>query len=114
MTDPVLIALITDPVLIALIVGLPLIITAVGNLIVALLNRKQSLKNTELAVGAANKLDIVHGQINGKMEQLLKTTGAEERAVGEAIGRGKELAERQGRVVEAERVEDRAADKQKP
>jgi hypothetical protein len=50
--------------------------------------------------------------VNGKMTQLLKATGAEQRAEGEAAGREKAITERADRVAESERVEDRAADKE--
>jgi hypothetical protein len=103
----------SDTVILALIVGLPLIITAISNLIVAVSARKQSTKNTEIALATASKLDEVHGQINGKMEQLIKATGAEEHAAGVAEGREKSIAERAGRVAEEERVEDRAVEKKR-
>lgn len=59
----------------------------------------------------ASKLDVVHNQINGMKDELVRATGAEQRLVGEATGREKAIAERQERVVEAERVEDRKEDK---
>lgn len=94
----------SDQVLIALIVGLPLIITSVGSFVLSYLSRNISAKT-------AYRLEEVHSQINGKMEELLRARGAEERAAGEAVGREKAITERQDRITEAERVEDRKENK---
>ena len=101
----------SDQVLIALIVGLPLIIAAVGNLYVSIKASALTARTAEIATATAAKLDSVHREVNGKMTQLLETKGAASMAEGEAIGREKATAERQIRVAEAERVEDRVADK---
>jgi uncharacterized protein YoxC len=91
-------------IILALIVGLPLIITAISNLVIAILSRRQ--------VGAVvEKLDTVHGQIDGMKDQLVATTRAEGQAAGEAIGREKAIEEKAARTAEAERVEDRALEK---
>lgn len=95
----------SDTVILALIVGLPLIITSLSNLITSVRNARQVAK-------VVDKLDVVHDQMNGMKTELIRATGAEAQAVGEAIGREKATAERQVRVVEAERVEDRAKESQ--
>lgn len=84
----------TDAVQIALIVGVPATITALGSLVVSVLNR--------------NKLTEVHTDMNGKLTALLDAHGLAEHAKGVAEGRAQAVIEKQDRTAEAERVEDRA------
>jgi len=72
-------------------------LTALAGLISSLLNRKQAKEN-------AAKLEAVHQDVNGKMEQLLKTHGAEQRAVGEITGREKAKAEVTDKLASIEKV----------
>ena len=87
----------TDAVQIALIVAVPSTLTALGSLIVSVLNR--------------NKLTAVHTDMNGKLTALLNAHGLAEHAKGVAEGRQMGIDERQTRVTESERVEDRAEQK---
>lgn len=86
-------------------------IGSIATLVTVILSLIISLANQVRVKKVAAKLDEVHGQMNGMKTDLMRATGAEAQAVGEAIGREKATAERQSRVVEAERVEDRATEK---
>jgi len=61
---------------------------------------------------AETKIAEVHVLVNDKMTELLRAVRAEERAAGVKEGREQGISERQDRVTESERVEDRA-DKRK-
>lgn len=74
---------------------------------------KAAEKAAERAGQASAKLDVVHGQINGMKDELIRATGAEKLAEGEVIGREKAISEKADRTAEAERIEDRVAGKQK-
>jgi len=87
----------TDAVQIALIVAIPPTIVAVGGLVVSLLNRKQGQK--------------IEFKVDGKMDELLSLTRSGAHAEGIAEGREIGVVEKQARVTEAERVEDRADQK---
>ncbi len=88
----------SDPVMIALIVSAPTFLTALGSLIVSILNRQ--------------RLKVVHEDVNGKMQQLIEARQAESRAVGETEGRQKAIDEQAARLAIKEQGEDRVADKQ--
>lgn len=93
----------SEAIVIALIISAPTFITALGSLFVSLRNGRQALKTAE-------KLEVVHNDVNGKMQALLEATGAKERAAGLAEGRQAGISERADRVAESERVEDRVAE----
>lgn len=100
--------MISDSVEIALIVAAPTFLTALGGLILQLLSFYEGRTRGH---ALAQKLEVVHQDVNGKMAQLLETTGAQREAVGEAAGRDKALAEQAARTAEVERKEDRVAGK---
>ena len=56
---------------------------------------------------AETKIAEVHVLVNDKMTELLRAVRAEERAAGVKEGREQGISERQDRVTESERVEDR-------
>lgn len=87
----------TDGVQIAVIVAVPPTIAALASLIISLRN--------------GSKLSAVHFDMNGKLAALMAAHGLAERAKGVAEGRQMGIDERQTRVAESERVEDRAEDK---
>ncbi len=89
----------TESVQIALIVAVPPTLVAVAALV-------SSLKNS-------SKLQALHIDLNSRLTQLMEASAKSERAMGHAAGleegRQTSLNERQDRVNEAERVEDRSA-----
>lgn len=76
--------------------------TAAVGLIVSTRNQKKLSKVEERVLNLSVTVD-------GRMTQILELTSALQRAAGIAEGRREGAAERQDRVIESERVEDRAA-----
>lgn len=62
-----------------------------------------------IALTKLRKLEI---SVNGRFSELLRSRGESEHAKGVDEGRQLSITEGQARVVERERVEDRAKDKQ--
>lgn len=87
----------SDSVIVAIIIAVPGTIAA----IVSLLAWTQSRKNNA-------KIATLEINVDGKMERLLELHGKAERAAGVDEGRQQGVEERQSRVAEGERVEDRA------
>jgi len=87
----------TDAVQAALIVSIAPTLVATGSLIASIKNR--------------SKLNALHIDLNSRLTELLKAHGASERAEGVLEGRQMSVTERQDRVAESERVEDRADDR---
>ena len=81
----------------ALIISIAPTLAAVTGLIVSLKNR--------------SKLTALHIDLNSRLSELLKAHGASERAEGVLEGRKLGVSENQSRVIESERVQDRADEK---
>lgn len=92
-------------VLVALISQLP-------NILIAQATLRSSRDSLKQSVDNAARISQVHSDVNGKMQELIDSTGREKLATGHAEGMAEErslgITERQDRVAEAERVEDRA------
>lgn len=98
------------------------LIVAVPGTIAAIVALLAYLKSNDVAkavvavgetVGAVQSEVTTLGQhVNGKMETLLEAVGAKEKAKGVVEGREAVATEKQARVIEAERVEDRADQKE--
>ncbi len=93
----------TEPVEIALIVAAPTTLASVVGLVFGYYDRHKVKREINARV------EEVHGSINSRMDELLRTARALSRLEGQAEGRVLGATERQERTVESERVEDRYA-----
>lgn len=80
------------------------LLTVLASLAVSLMNRRLNRKTAE-------RLETVHQDVNGKMQQLIEARQAESRAAGETEGRQKAIDEQAARLTIKEQGEDRVADK---
>lgn len=114
--------MISDSTANALLVAIPLTITSLGTAITAIIvairtTSRVTTKVDTLAMhveGTNGKIDELTTNVNGKMQELIDVSGRERQEIGhrEGLAEGRELmsTERQTRVAETERVEDRARD----
>ena len=86
----------------ALIAATPPTLVAIGAVVLGYLNRRQGQ-------AIAAKAQTIEVKVDGKMEELLNLTRATARAAGVVEGRELAAVEKQARVAESERVEDRQA-----
>jgi hypothetical protein len=86
-------------------------IAQIATLLTVLISLTVSMINRSLNKKTAAKLETVHQDVNGKMQQLIEARQAESMAAGETQGRQKAIDEEAARLTVANEVADRLAAK---